>query len=163
MSHPPLDELAKSLTEGAADPEGEVLGTPADLLLPEPIESEICLTKIEKSITNNSESVEELTVPLKVRGKPGRPARQTAAPVTWSVRGVSRETRAVLEQAASRAGKTLGQFLNDDVRQLLEAQEPAPEPQLADLQSQIEYLQQLVENLAAMLGTPNSAPKPPTS
>ncbi|RYU84435.1 hypothetical protein EWM57_00675 [Hymenobacter persicinus] len=102
-------------------------------------------------------------MPLKVRGKPGRPARQTAAPVTWSVRGVSRETRAVLEQAASRAGKTLGQFLNDDVRQLLEAQEPAPEPQLADLQSQIEYLQQLVENLAAMLGTPNSAPKPPTS
>jgi hypothetical protein len=155
MSHSPLDELAKSLTEAAADPEGEVLGTPADLLPAEPCKPEICLTKIEKSITNSVDSIEELLTPVKIRRKPGRPARQTAAPVTWSVRGVSRETRAVLEQAAGRAGKTLGQFLNEDVRDLLEGRPPEPAaPQLTDLQGQIHYLQQLVENLAAMLATP---------
>jgi len=159
MSHSPLDELAKSLTEGAAEPEGEVLGTPADLLPVEKFGPENCLTKIEKSITTTAASGEELVAPLKVRGRPGRPPRQTAAPVTWSVRGVSRETRGVLEQAASRAGKTLGQFLNEDVRGLLEGQTPPPTPtaQIADLQGQIEYLQQLVENLAAML-TPSGSP-----
>ncbi|GAA3921853.1 hypothetical protein [Hymenobacter algoricola] len=108
------------------------------------------------------DGIEELIIPLQISRKPGRPPRQTVAPVTWSVRGVSRDTRGVLERAASRAGKTLGQFLNEDVRDLLEAQAPplAPAAQLTDLQGQIEYLQQLVENLAAMLGSAEPLSKP---
>ena len=42
--------------------------------------------------------------------------------VTWSVRGVERETRAVIEKASDRVGKTLGQFLNDDVRGFAQGQ-----------------------------------------
>lgn len=39
------------------------------------------------------------------------------APVTWSIRGVQRETRLVIEKAAERSGKTIGQFFNDELRE----------------------------------------------
>ena len=59
---------------------------------------------------------ERLTV-SKTANKGGRPPKATSSTaVTWSVRGVERETRAIIEKAAERAGKNLGQYLNDDVR-----------------------------------------------
>ena len=120
------------------------------------------LTKIEKSHT-------ELPVGAGPhRRGPGRPPRSTPAPATWSVRGVTPETRLTLEQAARRAGKTLGQYLNEDLRHFAAQQlqptqavtTPASSPATtADLQAQVQYLRQLVENLAAMLD--NQPPTPP--
>ncbi|GAB4044822.1 hypothetical protein [Spirosoma jeollabukense] len=46
----------------------------------------------------------------------GRPARQTTAPVSWSVRGIEADTQRVIEKAAERVGKTPGQYINEDVR-----------------------------------------------
>jgi hypothetical protein len=43
-------------------------------------------------------------------------------PVTWSIRGVERDTRAVIEKAAERAGKTIGQYVNEDIRSLVQGQ-----------------------------------------
>ncbi|RSK36338.1 hypothetical protein EI290_04250 [Hymenobacter metallilatus] len=86
-----------------------------------------------------------------MRRKPGRPPRPTTAPVTWSVRGVTRETRATLEQAAARSGKTLGQYLNEDIRAFAAQQLRHRTVPPTDLQDQVNYLRQLVENLAAML------------
>jgi hypothetical protein len=117
--------------------------------------AEMGLTKIEKSITEIVAPQNNAPAAALGRRRPGRPPRQTEAPVTWSVRGVSRETRSILEQAASRAGKTMGQYLNEDIRALAEQQlTAAPEPVL---QEQIRYLQHLVENLTAML-TPLAQP-----
>lgn len=79
----------------------------------------------------------------------GRPARGSAAPVPWSVRGVEVDTRRVIEKAAERVGKTIGQYLNEDVRgfaqgQLTQTQLPtAP----VDIQNQIDQLTKLVETL----------------
>lgn len=85
--------------------------------------------------------------------KMGRPSRSSAAPVPWSIRGVEPETRRVLEKAAERAGKTLGQYINDDVRgfaqgQLVQTQLPiAP----VDIQNQIDHLTKMVEGIATRL------------
>jgi uncharacterized protein (DUF1778 family) len=71
-------------------------------------------------------------------------------PVTWSIRGVERDTRSVIEKAAERVGKTIGQYLNEDVRsfaqgQLTQTQLPtAP----VDIQNQIDHLTKMVEGIA---------------
>lgn len=49
--------------------------------------------------------------------KGGRPARLTPEPPKWTIRGVEPETRRVIEKAAERTGKTLGQFFNDELRE----------------------------------------------
>ena len=49
--------------------------------------------------------------------KGGRPTRQTPEPPKWTVRGIELETRRVIEKAAERTGKTLGQFFNDELRE----------------------------------------------
>ncbi len=76
--------------------------------------------------------------------------RKNSAPVTWSIRGVERETRSVIEKAAERAGKTLGQYVNEDVRslvqnQLVQSQLPAAP---LDIQNQIDHLTKIVEGIA---------------
>ena len=44
-------------------------------------------------------------------------SRKTLAPPdTWTVRGVSPETRAAAKRAAQRAGKTLGEWVDDALR-----------------------------------------------
>lgn len=49
--------------------------------------------------------------------KGGRPPRQSPEPTKWTIRGIEPETRRVIEKAAKRTGKTLGQFFNDELRQ----------------------------------------------
>jgi hypothetical protein len=90
------------------------------------------------------------TTPTEKPIKMGRPPRQGSAPVPWSVRGVEADTRRVIEKAAERVGKTIGQYLNEDVRgfaqgQLTQTQLPtAP----ADIQNQIDHLTKMVEGIA---------------
>ena len=103
----------------------------------------------ESSMTESSLSTTSNEKPAKM----GRPPRSGTAPVPWSIRGVEPETRRVLEKVAERAGKTLGQYLNDDVRgfaqgQLVQTQSPiAP----IDIQNQIEHLTKIVEGIATRL------------
>ena len=89
------------------------------------------------------------TTPIEKPIKMGRPARASATPVPWSVRGVEADTRRVIEKAAERTGKTIGQYLNEDVRsfaqgQLTQTQLPAAP---VDIQNQIEQLTKMVEAL----------------
>jgi hypothetical protein len=82
--------------------------------------------------------------------KTGRPPRKGTAPVPWSVRGIEPDTRRVIEKAAERAGKTIGQYINEDVRsfaqgQLTQTQIPAAP---IDIQNQIDYLTKMVEGIA---------------
>ena len=81
--------------------------------------------------------------------KVGQPAKANG-PVTWSIRGVERDTRAVVEKAADRVGKTLGQYVNEDVRnfaqgQLTQTQLPAAP---VDIQNQIDHLTKMIEGIA---------------
>ena len=75
---------------------------------------------------------------------------KSRGPVTWSIRGVGRDTRSVIEKAAERAGKTLGEYINEDVRsfaqsQLTQTQLPAAP---VDIQNQIDHLTKMVEGIA---------------
>jgi len=124
-------ELSKTLAEsGATEP--ELSATPAESGITEP----------EQNVT-------------KPKSKGGRPRK---APDTglWAIRGVDIETRAIVEKTAQRAGKTMGQFVNEDVRsfcqgQLTQSQLPASP---RDLQVQVEQLTQLVEGIAARMAEP---------
>lgn len=122
-------------------------------------ESSLTETNTSKTAGENTE-LERLTESKtgKKSGRPPKPASSTA--VTWSVRGVERETRAVIEKAAERAGKNLGQYLNDDVRGFAQGQLSQAEAtgqavaSPRDLQVQVEQLTQLVEGIAARMNEP---------
>lgn len=124
-------------------------------------DSESSLTETNTSKTGGEEADNKRLTPSKTGNKVGRPAKQASSTaVTWSVRGVERETRAVIEKAAERAGKTLGQYLNDEVRSFAQgqlSQAEATGQALAsprDLQVQVEQLTQLVEGIAARMNEP---------
>jgi len=151
-------------------PKAGMTETPKRKTAPEtdPVEAENGKTTPEISLTETSTSktggeiVEEkrLTASKTVNkgGRPPKAASTTA--VTWSVRGVERETRAIIEKAAERAGKNLGQYLNDDVRGFAQSQisqaEAAGQAVASpkDLQVQVEQLTQLVEGIAARMNEP---------
>lgn len=124
-------ELSTTLAE-SAETKPELSKTPAETALTEPKQNE-----------------------TKPKAKGGRPRK---APDTglWAIRGVDLETRAIVEKTAQRAGKTMGQFVNEDVRsfcqgQLTQSQLPASP---RDLQVQVEQLTQLVEGIAARMAEP---------
>lgn len=109
---------------------------------------------IKKGMTESNLS----TTPTE-KPKIGRPPRQSAAPVPWSVRGVEADTRRVIEKAAERAGKTIGQYLNEDIRsfaqgQLTQTQLPSAP---VDIQNQIDQLTKMVEGIASRI--PDSGKK----
>ena len=122
-------------------------------------ESGLTETNTSKTAGENTEG-ERLTESKtgKRSGRPPKPASSTA--VTWSVRGVERETRAMIEKAAERAGKTIGQYLNDEVRGFAQGQLSQAEAtgqavaSPRDLQVQVEQLTQLVEGIAARMNEP---------
>ncbi len=83
-------------------------------------------------------------------------ATEGTQPVTWSIRGVERDTRLVIEKAAERAGKTIGQYVNEDSRsfaqgQLTQTQLPAAP---IDIQDQIDQLTKMVEALTNRMPEP---------
>ena len=82
--------------------------------------------------------------------KMGRPPRKSAAPVPWSVRGIEADTRRVIEKAAERTGKTIGQYINEDVRSFAQSQLTQPQLPAApvDIQNQIDHLTKIVEGIA---------------
>lgn len=75
---------------------------------------------------------------------------KNSGPVTWSIRGVERDTRSVIEKAAERAGKTLGQYINEDIRTLVQGQLTQSQLPAApvDIQNQIDHLTKMVEGIA---------------
>lgn len=112
-------------------------------------EPELSTTPAESDATESKQNI------TKPKSKGGRPRK---APDTglWAIRGVDIETRAIVEKTAQRAGKTMGQFVNEDVRsfcqgQLTQSQLPASP---RDLQVQVEQLTQLVEGIAARMAEP---------
>lgn len=77
-------------------------------------------------------------------------------PVTWSIRGVERDTRAVIEKAAERAGKTIGQYVNEDIRSLVQSQLTQSQLPAApvDIQNQIDQLTRMIETLTNRMPEP---------
>lgn len=74
------------------------------------------MTDQQSSLDSQAEGETE-TQPSLTSSKGGRPTRRTPEPPKWTVRGIESETRRVIEKAAERTGKTLGQFFNDELRE----------------------------------------------
>lgn len=51
-----------------------------------------------------------------------RTPRTTPEPEKWTIRGVERDTRAVIQKAAARSNKPLDQWFNEDLREFAQAQ-----------------------------------------
>jgi hypothetical protein len=85
----------------------------------------------------------------KAKGKGGRTRRAPDVGL-WAVRGVDLETRAIIEKGANRAGKTMGQYINEDVRSLVQTQLTQTQLPAApvDIQNQIDHLTKMVEGIA---------------
>lgn len=103
------------------------------------------LTELELSQTVDEEAP-------KPKGKGGRTRRAPDVGL-WAVRGVDLETRAIIEKGASRAGKTIGQYVNEDVRSLVQGQLTQTQLPAApvDIQNQIDHLTKIVESIAIRL------------
>jgi hypothetical protein len=113
-------------------------------------------TELELNTTPQKQATTKLkNSTTKPKAKGGRPRKAPDTGV-WGVRGVDIETRTIIEKTADRAGKTIGQFVNEDVRaycqgQLTQSQLPASP---RDLQVQVEQLTQMVEGIANRLAEP---------
>jgi hypothetical protein len=100
------------------------------------------ITKLELSQTLDQDTP-------KTKGKGGRTRRAPDVGL-WAVRGVDLETRTIIEKGASRAGKTIGQYVNEDVRSLVQGQLTQTQLPTApvDIQNQIDHLTKMVEGIA---------------
>ena len=138
-------ELSITFVEGAAT-EPELSITLPETAAPEP---ELSSAPAETAETEPEQNT------TKPKTKGGRP-RKALGTGLWAIRGVDMETRAIVEKTAQRAGKTIGQFVNEDMRsfclgQLTQSQLPASP---RDLQVQVEQLTQLVEGITARMAEP---------
>jgi uncharacterized protein (DUF1778 family) len=85
----------------------------------------------------------------KAQNSPTSPkAAKSTEPAKWTVRGIEPETRLVIEKAATRSGKTLGQFFNAELREaatnvLKKGNQPPARPE--------DLVSDLVEKLKAEL------------
>jgi hypothetical protein len=79
-----------------------------------------------------------------------KPSTKNQGPVTWSIRAVERDTRSVIEKGAERAGKTIGQYINEDVRSFAQGQLTQTQLPVApvDIQNQIDHLTTIIESIA---------------
>lgn len=117
------------------------------------------LTKLEFSKQSPKEPFTELPLsstlnPLSkqpaTKGKGGR--RRHAPDVgVWSIRGIEFETRTAFEKAAERVNKTIGQYLNEDLRQYAQEQlkkGDQPPARQEDLRTEIDDLKTVIARLA---------------
>ena len=86
----------------------------------------------------------------KNRNKGGRP-RKAPDVTPWTVRGVDLETRTAIEKIATRSGKTIGQYMNEDLRQYAQEQlkkgNQAPIKQ-EDIRSELDDIKGMITQLA---------------
>lgn len=72
----------------------------------------------------------------------------------WPIKGVEMDTRTVLKKAAKKQGKTLGEFLNQEIREyasgLLKSQ-PKPPMKIEEVAYDVENLKKQMESIAQKL------------
>ncbi|WP_240699525.1 hypothetical protein [Spirosoma sordidisoli] len=89
------------------------------------------------------------------KGKGGRPRRAPDVGL-WTVRGVDLETRTAIEKAAQRSGKTIGQYVNEDLRQYAQDQlkkGSQPPMRQEDIRTELDDIKGMITKLADRLPT----------
>jgi uncharacterized protein (DUF1778 family) len=84
------------------------------------------------------------------KSKGGRP-RKAPDVTPWTIRGVDAETRTAIDKAATRAGKTLGQYMNEDVRSFAQEQlkkGQTPPMRQEDIRTELDDIKAMIAGLA---------------
>ena len=103
------------------------------------------------SVTVETAAAEPDTEGKKAKG--GRPRRAPDVGL-WTVRGVDLETRTAIEKAAQRNGKTIGQFVNEDLRQYAQDQlkkGSQPPMRQEDIRTELDDIKGMITQLADRL------------
>ena len=85
----------------------------------------------------------------------GRPRRAPDVGL-WTIRGVDLETRTAIEKAAQRSGKTIGQYVNEELRQYAQEQLKKgnqPPMRQEDIRTELDDIKGLITQLADRLPT----------
>jgi hypothetical protein len=116
------------------------------------------LTELEYSKQDLENAITELPLSSTPSGLPeeskkGKGGRRRHAPDVgvWSIRGIEFETRRAFEKAAERSSKTIGQYLNEDLRQYAQEQlrkGNQPPARQEDLRTEIDDLKTVITQLA---------------
>jgi hypothetical protein len=117
------------------------------------------LTELEYSKQDLENAITELPLSSTPPGlseesnKKSKGGRRRHAPDVgvWSIRGIEFETRTAFEKAAGRVGKTIGQYLNEDLRQYAHEQIKKgnqPPARQEDLRTEIDDLRIVITQLA---------------
>lgn len=107
------------------------------------------ITKPKLSYTVVETAVAE-SEPESKKGKGGRPRRAPDVGL-WTVRGVDLETRTAIEKAAQRSGKTIGQYVNEDLRQYAQDQlkkGSQPPMRQEDIRTELDDIKGMITKLA---------------
>ena len=89
------------------------------------------------------------------KAKGGRPRRAPDVGL-WTIRGVDLETRTAIEKAAQRSGKTIGQYVNEELRQYAQEQLKKgnqPPMRQEDLRTELDDIKGMITQLADRLPT----------
>ncbi|MFD2938366.1 hypothetical protein [Spirosoma flavum] len=117
------------------------------------------LTELELSKQQSKDAITELQLSStfsdssEESSKKGKGGRRRHAPDVgvWSIRGIEFETRTAFEKAAERSNKTIGQYLNEDLRQYAQEQIKKgnqPPARQEDLRTEIDDLKIVITQLA---------------
>lgn len=85
--------------------------------------------------------------------KPKKGLHSADTVVTWSIRNVEIEQRAVILKAADKAGKTIGRYINEDIASFCLSQLSHTSAVSApkDIQNQIDHLTSIIEAIGARM------------
>lgn len=120
-------------------------------------QEKMTLTELELSQQQEKMTLTELELsqikPEVNKNKGGRP-RKAPDITPWTVRGVDLETRTAIEKIATRNGKTIGQYMNEDLRQYAQEQlkkgDQAPIKQ-EDIRSELDDIKGMITQLASRI------------
>jgi hypothetical protein len=106
----------------------------------------------------SSAMVEPTAAATKTNAKKAKGGRPRRAPDVglWTVRGVDLETRTAIEKAAQRTGKTIGQYVNEDLRQYAQEQLKKgnqPPMRQEDLRTELDDIKGMITQLADRIPT----------
>lgn len=91
--------------------------------------------------------------PNPITNKVKKPKKESLKVVTWSIRNVDAESRLVILKAAKLSGKTIGRYVNEDLRGFAQGHISQTRTLSApkDIQNQIDHLTSIIEAVAARM------------
>lgn len=117
-------------------------------------------TKLKLSSAQVEPTTAELRSPDEIpaikeeeKAKGGRPRRAPDVGL-WTIRGVDLETRTAIEKAAQHSGKTIGQYVNEELRQYAQEQLKKghqPPMRQQDIRTELDDIKGLITQLADRL------------